>query len=513
MTTGRRYALRVLASGFLLHLAPAALAEAPAAGNLLGHRGTLRAASAVNYQAGWVGLGTDFQYFQAGGFLADNEDHSRMINTFTIAFAPLRFLEAVVAMHVTSDRSATEVGAPGQREDLMVAVGDPEISLKGGVELGGGVSLGGLFDLRFPSGAGFFESAFSSTSFLIAALASWSPGKLPIGVHLNFGFQYDGTENLFEDPSKLKVYQLYAAQVSSFHRLVTRLSVDYNTSYIGPFVELSLEPFMGSGAPGFGDSPGILSFGARIWPTKGKSLQLLAALDVGLTGVGSGNDTPALTGGKYAYVIPRWNLLLGLSYRFDAYAKPEVRVVSDGGGGAVTGESGPGSEPTRTGAISGVVLDEKTNKPIYNARVSVLGQEASQLAVDASGAFKTFQLPTGTQTVVATADGYAEVRAQVQVAPDGTAETTLKLAPRTSTTPGTLRGTIKALVGKSPKSATILIPALDRSIEVDRSGEFTVSLNPGEYKVVVSAPGFRTQTKTIRVQEGSTVILNVELHR
>jgi len=48
---------------------------------------------------------------------------------------------------------------------------------------------------------------------------------------------------------------------------------------------------------------------------------------------------------------------------------------------------------------------------------------------------------------------------------------------------------------------------------VGADGSFTVSLKPGEYKVVISAAKFRTQQKLIRIQEGSTVILNVELHR
>jgi Carboxypeptidase regulatory-like domain len=512
MTTWGSDLSKLLVLGIILHMGIPAHAEAPAAGNLLGHRGTLRAAAAQNHKAGWVGIGTDFQYFTASGYLAGNEDHARMINSFSIAFAPLRFLEAAVAMHVTSDRSATSGAAGAFSEDLMVAVGDPEISLKGGVELGGGVSLGGLFDLRFPSGAGFFESAFSSTSFLIALLASWSPGSLPLGVHLNFGFQFDGTENLFEDPAKLKPYQRYAAQVSSFHRLVTRLGVDYNTTYVGPFVELSLEPFIGGGAPGFGDSPGMLSFGARAWPTKSKNLQLLAALDVGITGVAQGDDTgKGLDPNKYAFVIPRWNLVLRLSYRFDAYAKPATRVATTGDGSGSVDE--PKVEAPQTGAISGAVMDGKTNKPLWNARVSVAGQESSQLAVDANGTFRTYQLPTGTQTIVATADGYGEAKVEVQVAPDGTAETTIKLMPKTSIVPGTIRGTIKAITGRSPRRSTILIPALDKTIKVGKSGEFTVKLKAGEYKVVVSAKGFRTQTKKIRVQEGSTVILNVDLHR
>lgn len=498
----------LVALGVLLWAACPARAETPGGGNLIGHRGLLRMAAADNHQAGWIGIGTDFQFFQAGDLIEQSADHSRMVNTFSLVYAPIRYMEAAAAFHVTSDRSSG--GAAG--EELMVAVGDPELSLKGGGGLGHGIAVGGVFDIRFPSGAGFFESALSSTTFLFAALASYTVSPdVPLSIHLNAGFQYDGSDNLFEDKSGLSPAQLYAAQVSSFHRVVARLGLEYMTRYVGPFVELSLEPFVGGGAPGFGDSPGIISAGARAWPTSGKSLQLLAAVDVGVTGVGDGQPR-ALDAGKYAYVIPRWNLVLRLSYRFDAYAEPEVRTVERPGEGGPGGPVGTGVAEAR-GSIAGKVVDAKTGEPVWSARVKVEGEQVSTLAVDPNGEFTTFEVPVGSRTLVAKADGYAPATVQVDVSAGEAASTTIELTPRSAARPGTLRGTIKALRGRSPRKSTILIPSLDRTIRVRRSGAFSVELKPGVYKIVISSRGFRTQTKKIRVVEGETVILNVELHR
>ena len=340
-------------------------------------------------------------------------------------------------------------------------------------------------------------------------LASWSGGSsLPLGVHLNVGFQRDGSSNLFDHPEKLSPSQRFAAQVSSFNRVVTRFGLEYITSYVGPFVELSLEPFVGDGAPGFGKSPGTISFGARVWPTQKKGLQLLAAIDVGITGVGDGTST--VSAGKYAFVIPRWNLLLGLSYRFEPFAGPE-RIVEKGGGGGGGGETSPPAP--KTGLVVGSVVDDRTEKPIWNARVSLEGEQASSLAVNPSdGSFRSYKLDAGKHSVVASADGYGTAKLEVLVPPDGEAQARFRLGARTTVTPGTLRGTIKALTGKLA-GATVLIPEIDQNIAVAADGSFTVSLKPGEYKVVVSAKGFRTQTKTIRILEGSTVILNVDLYR
>jgi len=481
-------------------------AEVPAAGNLMGHRGMVRVAAANNHPAGLIGFGTVFQGFAAGNFLRSGEDHSRMVNSYSIAWAPLRFLETAFALHVTSDQS-TE----GKNEELMVAVGDPELSFKGGLEVGHGVAVGGLLDVRFPAGSGFFQPSLSATSLLFAALGSWSPGSIPLAVHLNVGFYYDGTENLFDKPEELTAAQRYAAQLSSFSRVVTRVGAEYNTRYVGPFLELSLEPFVGGGAPGFGDSPGILTFGTRVWPTKSKSFQLLAAADIGITGVASGG-APA-TSDKYAFVLPRWNIVVRLSYRFDAYAKEPTSTGGGGGTGVTGGGPGPVQEEQKTGVVTGTVVDSQSNKPVWNAQVRIAGEDASSLAVDPSnGSFRSFKLPVGKHTVTASADGYESAQMEVTVGTEG-AVASLRLAPKTNVVPGTIRGSVKALVGKNPKSATILIPELDKTVNVDDSGTFSIQLKAGEYKVVVSAPGFRTQTKKIRVMEGSTVILNVELHK
>lgn len=494
----------------ILSVSSTALAD-PHAGNLLGQRGLLRMSHATPQPAGVISIGTDFQFFKASGFLATNQDHSRMVNTYAINWAPFRFLEAAFALHVTSDNSVQ-----GSSEELQVAVGDPELALKGGAELGKGFALGGLLDLRFPSGAGFFEASGSATNVFFALLATWSGGSnLPLGVHVNLGFLRDGSANLFPDLTKLTAAQRFAAQVSSFNRLVARIGLEYVTKYVGPFLEVSLEPYLGEGNPGFGKSPGLLSLGARVWPTKKKGLQLLAAVDIGLTGVGDGTPliAPSATPSpqdKYAFAIPRWNILLQASYRFDPFAEPEVRHVTDGGGGGTTKPV----EAPKTGVVVGAVTDARTEKPVWNARVSLEGEQTSSLAVNPQdGSFRTYKLPVGKYTLVAAADGYDPAKLEVEVAADGTADAKLKLNPRSSIAPGTLRGTVKSVQGKTLPGATVLIPETDQTIAAGTDGTFSVSLKPGEYRVVVSAKGFRSQTKTIRIQEGSTIILNVDLYK
>jgi hypothetical protein len=485
---------------------PAKAGDGPVAGNLLGQRGVLRASAALPQTAGWFCLGSDFQYFKTSGFLTKNDQHARMANSYSLNWAPIRFLETAVALHVISDTSRTGDAA----EELQVAVGDPEIALKGGAEIGRGFSAGGLVDVRFPSGVGFFEMSPSATSLLLSALGSWAgPSRFPVGVHLNVGFFVDGSKNLFSKPSELSAAQRYSAQLSSFHRLISRLALEYATSHASPFVELSLEPYLGSGAPSFAASPGLVSVGARVWPTKKRGLQILAALDVGVTGVGDGTRTE--TNDAYSFVVPRWNFLLQLSYRFEPFAAPEVIVSRRDDR---TGRPTKKLTLPNMGIIRGIVLDGQTEKPLWNAQVYVEGEEASNLAVNpADGAFRTYRVEVGKQVIVAAADGYSLGKQEVEVLPDTAREITFRLTRRTVETPGTLRGTIRAVSGKQVPGATILIPEIDQTIQVGEEGTFSITLKPGEYKVVVSSKGYRTQTKSIRIQEGSTVIFNVDLYK
>jgi hypothetical protein len=502
----RWYVRGALTTVFFL-CAPQSWAESPSAGNLLGLRGVLRSSAAVPQPSGYFGVGTEFQYFKAGDFLALNQDHSRLINTYALSWAVWRYLEASFAMHVVSD-----VNNPGATEELQVAVGDPEITLKGGGELGHGLAVGGILDLRFPSAAGFFQTSMSATTLYFAALASYvGSDHLPLSAHLNVGFLVDGTSNLFDDISKLTDAQRFSAQISSYYRFISRVSVEYNTTYVGPFLELSLEKFVGEGAPGFDRSPSQISFGLKGWVNKGRGLQLLAAMDIGLAGVGDGTGTAAGPVGKYAFVIPRWNMLFQLSYRFDPFVKP-LEVTAEGGECIKEVEAAKRKE--QTGTIFGIVLDKQTQKPIWNAKVTLEGESVSSLAVDPiDGTFHTFAVLLGRRTVTAMADGYEPTKLEVEVSEANQPRVTLSLSPRLTKIPGTLRGTIKSVTGTKIANATVLIPEVDKTIQAGPDGEFNINLDPGEYKIVVSAQGFKTQNKVIHIKEGSTVILNMDLYK
>ncbi len=344
----------------------------PRGGNLAGVSGLLRLTAASNQPAGSISLGTEASFYWVPEMLDGGQDHSRLENSITISFTPWRYIEAALSARVVSDSSSG--GALG--DERQVAVGDPRLVLKGGGEVTRGISLGGLVDLRFFAGAGYFEEAAAATSVLFSVLASWWGGeRLPIEVHLNFGFLYDGVGNLVEDPSLLTESQRQAIGISSFHRLVTRVGLSYVTRCVGPFLEFSLENLVGSEAPGFSFHPGYASAGLRAWPTASKSMQILAAVDVGFSGVANGTAL-AIAPGLYTPVIPRWNVLLSLAYRFNVFSQPSKAPRRGRMSVSVAGT--PAEVPEgQSCVIQGQVLDSATGEPLAGARVLVEGEMAS----------------------------------------------------------------------------------------------------------------------------------------
>ncbi len=483
--------------------------ELPAGGSLAGVRGLLRVAAAANQPAGTISLGTEAGFYWMPEMLAGGQDHSRLVNSLTVAFTPWRYIEAALSARVVSDSSSG--GAAG--DELQVAVGDPRLVVKGGGEVGAGVSVGAAVDLRFLAGAGYFESAASATSALFSLLAGWQgdPG-IPLGIHLNVGFRYDGSSSLVSDPSQLSEAQRLAIGLSSFHQVVSRLGVEVTTRYVGPFLEISLENLVGSGAPGFSDHPGYVSGGLRVWPTASKSLQLLAAVDVGFAGVADGAALE-VSPGLYAPVIPRWNLMLGLSYRIDAFSDPAPAARR--GRVQITVGGTPSEMPEgQSSAFAGVVTDAVTAEPVPNARVLVEGESVSPMAVDsATGRFRTYRLTPGVRAILIEADGYKPRRVERSISGGDVAQLKVALEPVQAGQPGTLRGTVKNTRGKVLRRSSVLIPSLDLAIKPDRDGTFSARLAPGIYTVLISAPGYRAQRKKLKISAGGTVILNVEMHR
>ena len=98
-------------------------------------------------------------------------------------------------------------------------------------------------------------------------------------------------------------------------------------------------------------------------------------------------------------------------------------------------------------------------------------------------------LPPGAYQVTISKDGYLDVTDQVQIKIGETAQRSYNLIKNT----GLLRLAVK------PADATVLIN------KEDHSGQSTVELAPGTYKIEVLARGYYPQSETITIERGQTI--------
>jgi hypothetical protein len=107
------------------------------------------------------------------------------------------------------------------------------------------------------------------------------------------------------------------------------------------------------------------------------------------------------------------------------------------------------------------------------------------------------------------AKGFQQGEEIVSVAPEAEARVELRLVR--SQAPAVVRGTVRGRSAK-PLAATIRLVEAKLSTRADAHGEFRVVVPGGRYRVVISAPGYRTQTKKLEVEFGDQAIFNVDMH-
>lgn len=166
-------------------------------------------------------------------------------------------------------------------------------------------------------------------------------------------------------------------------------------------------------------------------------------------------------------------------------------------------------EPPKTGALLVTLLDKVTKKPVAGATVKVRGVE-KQTGDDGRVTFDGL-LP-GPAPVEANVPDYHPVSEVASIVALKTAELPLPLVRAKAAILATITGLVRNRNGGRPISALLEIPeAKVRTRAVGTTGAFTFRIQGGTYSLIISAPGFITQTKTVTVKDGDQAIYNVDL--
>ncbi|HYV47038.1 MAG TPA: carboxypeptidase regulatory-like domain-containing protein [Myxococcaceae bacterium] len=167
-------------------------------------------------------------------------------------------------------------------------------------------------------------------------------------------------------------------------------------------------------------------------------------------------------------------------------------------------------EPPKTGSLLVTLLDKVTKKPVAGATVKVRGVE-KQTGDD--GQVKFDGLLPGPAPVEAAVPDYHPVNEVASIVALKTAELPLPLVRSKAAILATITGLVRNSNGGRPVSAMLEIPeAKVKTRAVGTTGAFTFRIQGGTYSLIISAPGFITQTKTVTVKDGDQAIYNVDLH-
>jgi Carboxypeptidase regulatory-like domain len=154
-------------------------------------------------------------------------------------------------------------------------------------------------------------------------------------------------------------------------------------------------------------------------------------------------------------------------------------------------------------------VDKDTSEPIAGATVRVKGLEAQ---TDATGQATIADVPIGPVPVDVTAQDYKPLQEVVSVVNGKTSALALSMVLARKRVPATISGLVRSTAGGRPVSATVEIPQARIRASANANGAFSFKIVGGTYNVVISAPGYLTQSKSVTVREGDEAIFNVDLH-
>lgn len=411
----------------------------------------------------------------------ENGDHHRASGTFGVGLRPLPWL-------------AFAAGASGYWDvhpnDDVSGVGYPWLVARAGGEIADGVAIGG--DVRWDvhgAQAPSFEPLASRLTLRALLTVRPIPG-LTLGAAA--GLRLDGTgRSVDRTGPPFQSGDLVSLDATDSDAVVIGLAAAYRAESVEVYGEVTWEPLFGDAAPSIGQSPLRIAAGFRARLVGGLAAQIGAEATL--------QSREPVDFARLVEVEPRISVLAGLSYRFDFGS--EGTPVEEHEEETIGPEAG--EERAR--------IVDPDGAPVAGATVRLLDPEGATAATatsDADGAVSLTPTGPGPFTIEVEAEGYEPHSAPLAAA-DATGARDVAL---TRVTPmGTLRGLVRDFRGHAVRASIRL--ADGTSVEADEDGVFDLNVAAGEIEVTVEASGYATQTRTVTVEAGGVVILNVDLRR
>ena len=443
-----------------------------------------------------VALSAFSGYGFTGQVLNDNDSHHQVSGEISATLRLTEYFGVGLQLDGRYDKHN------GTASDDDGWVGNPRINARLTNRIGDTFAAGGQVRLWLP-GADAPSVRLEAATVDFIALASYAPMATPFSASVNAGFRLDNSAESVDNPMALSAADRLALGVSDSNAVLLGFGMTYAAGDLELLGEWSWDLLVGADAPDPGDSPMRVSAGIRYNLSSTLSAQALA--DVRISGVPDINDTsgPDMTAILHP-VDPSFRGMIGLHYRF-----PTEKPAAANDKIIVEKPNKPKPPPPATATVRGKVTSG--GQPIAGARVTLTmagTRESHEATTGAHGSWEISGLTAGAGRITVSKDGYQQESAEVQLLNGQIGDVPVILDQELP--PGQLRGTVRSYKGAGVKATLTILP-LNQESSTGDDGEFQVDLPPGDYEVVIQAPGFSNQRRQVKIEEDSVTILNVDL--
>jgi hypothetical protein len=431
--------------------------------------------------------------------------HHRVAGVLGASVAPLPWLAVGLRIDGRVDLHPDEGDGPHG-----TAIGDPRLLARVGGMLGSELSIGSELAVWFPGqNAPSYEP--SATTVDLKGLFAYQPEASGFALLVNAGFRLDQSGNSSPDLSRLTFGDRIALGISDSHAVLGALGAAYRINATELFAELSADLLVGSRAPELLASPLRAALGVRYAASDVVSFELSA--------LSSLSKRPAVTpDAPLVPIEPRIAVMLGLRLSFGLGEAKESFVAPDEEKAPIDAKAvvkPPEPEKPANATVTGVLNDD-SGEPLSEALVRLrdTSGEEREAITDAEGRYSFTEVPLGAAALEASATGFEAQSWQLDVRADIAPEAPRTLAQKT--TIGVLRGLVRSFASEPLRAEVTLRDekqkqgALKR-VRSSEKGEFEIELPPGRYRVTIRAEGYKTHTRSVKVEANGVAILNVDL--
>ncbi|MFH1016567.1 MAG: OmpA family protein [Pseudomonadota bacterium] len=423
-------------------------------------------------------------YFDMKGFPIAGQNTKKLSGRVSVAYTPIAPIEIFASGWAFTNDNDTTV-------NLLQQVGNLDYGLKAAYDLGSEIALGPIFVGHFQKNATDldFHSHAYTYDLIAAATLDRLRRNFPFRAHLNAGYRWDGTKHLLDVAAPEEARVAYG--VLGFNAIIAAVGFEVPVKRVVFSAEYSTEQTFGTPNAGYKDKPQRVTLGLRYFPTKNEALALEAAGDIGFFATHDANRVVR---------EPDWQLIAGLTYAFGAYGRVKEAQPQ------------PAAQATPTAVLVGTVTEEKTNQPVGGAEIQLCGTQVSPIVTDSEkGRYRSYPLPDGDCKVTVSADGYDTRTESVKLAAAAEVRKDFVLG-RAQPSKGVVLLQVKDSAGQGAK-AVVSLPDLPQvqPMETDDSGQLTLRLPVGVYRIVADRGDERGESPSIEVIEGHEMASEIQI--